>query len=142
MSLSWYKDKSAMTRRVIKVIKSGGTRYLYFFCPKCKEMHSIEVKLDPKVDINSHSRYDHDPQAAWRWNGSKSMPLVCPCVHIHSNVESRKTGSHACRFFLTPDCISYMRISGYSDRVNYVPVRDWPRHFRKALIRRKPKAQK
>lgn len=67
-----------------------GRRQIFFWCPGCKENHSVH--------IGSGS-------PSWQWNGSKTAPTFRPSVRVRWGSQP---GAKTCHFYVKEGTIQYL----------------------------------
>lgn len=81
-----------------------GKEYMWFYCPGCKEAHSLIVK----------------GKGAWQWNGDRDRPSIKPSILV--------TGKSRCHSFVTDGQIKFLgdcthKLSGQNVSIPKLP--DW-----------------
>lgn len=79
-----------MSQRIEGKLCQIGQGYYGFWCPGCKDIHSIPA--------NSSGQ----PKPNWQWNGSWTAPTFSPSVNVNPNYPQRQ-----CHFFVTGGRIAY-----------------------------------
>jgi hypothetical protein len=131
-----------MSTPVVQVIQMRDGPVLSLYCPKCRELHYVPVKivkgLTPAQMTESENLQRHEP---WLWNGSTTRPLICPCLHAPSTTMPGKK----CEMYVLFDKIVYLGRSAGRDKrgrdMPLIPVSHWPGFMRKGSTSTKPRPE-
>lgn len=94
---------------------TDGTHWGYsFWCPGCKEAHSIPTAPHPK---------------GWAFGGDEVRPTFTPSIHVHEvKREDGSTFSPTCHSFVTDGRIQYLPDCEHAMAGQTVEIPNWKGH--------------